>query len=104
MVGGGLWQQTGSGPLACVINWMAPVSDTNDEHVKRNQAIYPLHLDQDTKVTKSKRKNRGTSQLGEENCRVRQEIGSAGTIKKNRSPEEVVNREKRMRIGGRFCL
>ncbi|KQK83154.1 hypothetical protein AAES_62879 [Amazona aestiva] len=42
---------TGSGPPACGINWMAPVTDTSDEHLKRNQAIYPLHLDQDRKKT-----------------------------------------------------
>lgn len=94
----------GSGPLTCVINWMAPLSDTNDEHLKRNQAIYPLRLDQDIKVRKSKGKNRETSLLGEENCWVQQETGSAGTITKNRSPEEIVNRVNRRRIGGHFCL
>lgn len=54
----------GSGPLTCVINWMAPVCDTNDEHLKRNQAVYPLRLDQDTKVRKSKGKNRGNFPIG----------------------------------------
>lgn len=91
--------------LSCLCRHLdVPWSNTNYEHLKSNQAAHPSCLDQDTKVRKSKGKNRETSLLGEESCWVWQETGSAGTIKKNWSPEEIVNREECRRMCGCFCL
>lgn len=49
----------------------APVSTTNDKHFKSNQAVYPSHLDQDTKVRKSEGKDileRTIADYGRKQC------------------------------------